>query len=127
MVKSQNRTVDFTIKATSYLGINSYGDVMIGDKAFEYYNERNVSDYIQIPWDEIDYVSASVIFKRKIPRFAIFTKNSGHFSFSTRNNKKTLQAMTKYIPKEKMLRSPTFIDIMKKGIIAIFKKISPKK
>ncbi len=47
---------------------------MVGDRAFEYYNEKNVEDYIQIPWDQIDHVAASVKFGgRLIPRFAICT------------------------------------------------------
>ena len=41
MVQSLNTKVDFTIEATSYLGIASYGKVMVGDKAFEFYNEKN--------------------------------------------------------------------------------------
>ena len=51
--------------------------VMLGNKAFEFYNEKNPEDYIQIPWDEIDYVAASVLFGgKKIARFAIFIKGS---------------------------------------------------
>lgn len=75
MVQSMNTKVDYTVAATSYLGMANYGKVMIGDKAFEFYNEKNLKDYIQIPWEEIDYVMASVNFKGKwIPRFAIVTK-----------------------------------------------------
>ena len=44
MVQSLNTKVDFTIKATSYLGLANYGKIMIGDKAFELYNEKNVKD-----------------------------------------------------------------------------------
>lgn len=48
---------------------------MIGDKGFEFFNEQNVENYIQIPWQEIEYVVVSIIFKGKwIPRFAIQTK-----------------------------------------------------
>ena len=76
MVQSMNTKVDYTVAATSYLGMANYGKVMIGDKAFEFYNEKNLKDYIQIPWEEIDYVMASVNFKGKwIPRFAIVTKH----------------------------------------------------
>ena len=50
MVQSLNTKVDLTVKATSYLGLANYGEVMIGDKAFEFYNEKNIRDYIQIPW-----------------------------------------------------------------------------
>ena len=88
MVQSMNTKVDYTVAATSYLGMANYGKVMIGDKAFEFYNEKNLKDYIQIPWEEIDYVMASVNFKGKwIPRFAIVTKQNGRFTFSTRDNK----------------------------------------
>ena len=94
MAQSQNTRVDLTIKATSFLGLGTYGNVMLGDKAFEFYNEKNPEDYIQIPWDQVDYVAASVLFGgRVIPRFALFTKENGHYAFSTRDNKRTLRAM----------------------------------
>ena len=69
MVQSLNTKVDLTVKATSYLGLANYGEVMVGDKAFEFYNEKNIRDYIQIPWEEVNCVMASVMFKGKwIPR-----------------------------------------------------------
>ena len=72
MAQSINTKVDLVISGTSYHGLNSYGKIMIGDKGFEFYNDRNVNDYIQIPWKEVDYVIASVMFKGKhIPRYAI--------------------------------------------------------
>ena len=52
MVQSLNKKVDLTINATSYLGMANYGKVLVGDEAFEYYNDKNVNDYIQIPWSE---------------------------------------------------------------------------
>ena len=112
MAQSQNTKVDFSIKATSLNGLTNYGDVMVGDKAFEFYNEKNKEDFIQIPWEEIDYISASVYFNKKIARFAIFTKNNGHFTFSTRDNVKTLQVVGNHFPKEKMYRSPTFLSLI---------------
>ena len=53
MVQSLNKKVDLTINATSYLGMANYGKVLVGDEAFEYYNDKNVNDYIQIPWSEV--------------------------------------------------------------------------
>ena len=61
MAQSQNSTVDFTAKATSFHGLATYGDILIGNKAFEFYNQNNPEDYIQIPWDQIDHVAASVM------------------------------------------------------------------
>lgn len=121
MAQSLNTKVDLTISGTSYLGISNYGKVMIGDKAFEFYNERNVEDYIQIPWEEVDYIAASVMFSGKwISRFAIFTKKNGHFSFSTRDNKKTLRAVNQYIESDKLVRSITFMQVIKRGIKSLF-------
>lgn len=96
MVNSLNTEVSFTTKATPYLRLSSYGNVIIGNKVFEFYNEKNPNDFIQIPWDEIDRISASVIFNKWISRFAIFTKHNGYFTFSTRNNRRTLQEVKKY-------------------------------
>lgn len=80
MAKSINTKVDLTVDGTWFRGIASYGKIMIGDKAFEFYNERNVEDYVQIPWEEVTYVVADVHFHgRYIPRFEIRTKFNGKF------------------------------------------------
>lgn len=115
MAQSQNSSVDLALKATSFQGLTTYGDVMVGNAAFEFYNEKNPEDYIQIPWDQVDYVAAEVLLGKKIARFAIFTKENGHFSFSTRDNKATLRAMRAYIPEDRLQRSPSFADVMKAG------------
>ena len=125
MLQSLHAKVDLTITATSYLGMANYGQVMIGDHAFEFYNERNVRDYIQIPWEEVDYVMASVILKGKwIPRFAIYTKQNGYFTFSTRDNKATLRAINQYIPGERMVRSLSFFQVLKRGLSNLFHRKS---
>lgn len=115
MAQSQNSSVDLALKATSFQGLTTYGDVMVGNAAFEFYNEKNPEDYIQIPWDQVDNVAAEVLPGKKIARFAIFTKENGHFSFSTRDNKATLRAMRAYIPEDRLQRSPSFADVMKAG------------
>lgn len=123
MAQSQNSVVDLTIPATSYHGLATYGNVMIGNKAFEFYNEKNPEDYIQIPWDQVDYVAGSVMFGGKwIARFAIMTKNDGDFSFSTKDNKKTLRAMRAYISDDHLVRSLSFLDVVKRGFLSLFKR-----
>lgn len=123
MVQSRNTKVDYTIKGVSYLGLTSYGSIMVGDRAFEFYNERNVKDHIQIPWEEVDRVVASVLFKgRRISRFAIMTKSSGTLSFSSRNNKALLRAVRVYVEEERIVRSLSFFDVMKRNVTHIFHK-----
>lgn len=124
MVQSLNTKVDLTIQATSYLGMANYGKVMVGDQAFEFYNEKNLKDYIQIPWEEVDYVVASVMFKGKwLPRFAIVTKKNGNFTFSTRDNKKTLRAINQYIPSDRLVKSLSFFQVIGRGFKGIFSKL----
>lgn len=54
MVQSINTKVDLTIDATSYLGVADYGKIMIGDKGFEFFNNRDARKFVQIPWEEVD-------------------------------------------------------------------------
>lgn len=75
MVQSINTKVDLVIDATSFTGLTDYGQIMIGNNGFEFYHARDRRKYIQIPWEEVDYVLASVMLKGKwIPRYAIQTK-----------------------------------------------------
>ena len=141
MVQSLNKKVDLTINATSYLGMANYGKVLVGDEAFEYYNDKNVNDYIQIPWSEVTEIMARVMFKGKwIPRFAVVTKNNGNFIFSTRDNKKTLRAINEYIESNRLVRSMTlravrnyvdpnnmvrslsFFQVISRGLKSLFKR-----
>ena len=123
MVQSLNKKVDSTINATSYLGMANYGKVLVGDEAFEYYNDKNVNDYIQIPWSEVTEIMASVMFKGKwIPRFAVVTKNNGNFIFSTRDNKKTLRAVRNYVDPNNMVRSLSFFQVISRGLKSLFKR-----
>lgn len=123
MAQSQNSVVDLAIPATSYHGLATYGNVMIGNKAFEFYNEKNPEDFIQIPWEQVDHVAGSVMFGGKwIARFAIMTKNDGDFSFSTKDNKKTLRAMRAYIPEDHLVRSLSFFDVVKRGFLSLCKR-----
>ena len=83
MVQSINTKVELVIDATSHNGLPEYGKIMIGDKGFEFFNERDARKFIQIPWEEVDYVIASIMFKGKwIPRYAIQTKRNGTLTFS---------------------------------------------
>lgn len=116
MAKSLNTKVEYTEKATSMMGLGTYGDVMLGDVAFEFYNEKNTEDFIQIPWSEVDYVAAEVLPGKKIARFAIFTKENGHYTFSTRDNKATLRAMRGHVPDDKLQKSPNVFQVMKAGV-----------
>ncbi len=123
MVQSLNTQVDLVVEGTSYQNLNSYGKIMVGDKAFEFYNNRRVSDYIQIPWEEVDYVIASVLFKGKyIPRYAIRTKHNGTFSFASRTPKQVLRAINHYIPTDHMVHSLSFFQVLKRNILYWFNK-----
>lgn len=123
MAQSLNSKVDLTIKATSFAGLSTNGNVMVGNKAFEFYNERNVEDCIQIPWDTIDRVEASVLFNKSISRFVIFINEKTYFTFSTKDNKKTLRAIREYVPADRMLRSLSFWDVIKRGLMYIPNKL----
>lgn len=125
MAQSLNTKVDLSIRATSFQGLNEYGTIMVGDKAFEFYNSRDVNKFIQIPWEEVDYVIASVLFKGKyIPRYAIRTKKNGTYTFSSKTPKKVLRAVNKYVASDHMVRSLTFFDVVKRNIKSLFKSKS---
>lgn len=117
MAISQNTKIEYQVKATSMHGLTTYGDVLVGDRAFEFYNDKNPEDYIQIPWDEVDYITAEVLPRKFIARFAIFTKVNGHYTFSTRNNKATLRAVREHVPADRMLKSLNFFQIVGHGVM----------
>lgn len=123
MVQSINTKVDLVINATSHMGLTDYGKIMIGDKGFEFFNDRDAHKFIQIPWEEVDLVIASVLFKGKwIPRYALQTKKNGTYTFSSKDPKKVLRAVREYVDPSHMVRSLGFFDVVKRGFRSIGKK-----
>ncbi|MEG0256140.1 MAG: DUF956 family protein [Vagococcus sp.] len=123
MVESINTKVDLVENATSFLGLTDYGKIMIGDKGFEFFNDRDAKKFIQIPWEEVDYVLTSVMFKGKwIPRFAIQTKKNGTFTFSAKDAKKVLRGIRVYVDPNKIVKSLSFFEVLKRSVKNIFSK-----
>ena len=128
MVESINIKVDLVIDATAFTGLTDYGKIMIGDKGFEFYHARDTRKFIQIPWEEVNLVIASVMFKGKwIPRYAIETKKNGTYTFSSKHPKKVLVAIKKYIEPEHIVHSLSFFDVLKRAFKSIATKKATKK
>ena len=128
MVNSLYTTVDYTIKGTWFREGPIYGNILIGDQSFEFYNDTKLHDYIQIPWAEVTFVIADVYFGGKyIPRFEIRTKQNGRFRFSSRNSRNTLKIIQRRIPREKLRKAPSIISTLKLGFKNLFKLIFKKK
>lgn len=128
MVESLNAKVELTTPGTSYLGVGDYGQIMIGDKAFEFYNDRDTNKFVQIPWEEVDVVIASVMFGgRWIPRYALRTKKNGTYKFSSRKPKVVLRAIREHIPAERIVRSLTFLQVMRRNLKRLFHRNSASK
>ncbi|KFA58720.1 hypothetical protein A9G34_09550 [Gilliamella sp. Choc4-2] len=116
MVQSLNTKIDLTVKATAFTGLSEYGNIIIGNKAFEFYHQQDPRKYIQIPWNEVDYVIASVLLGgRWIPRYSIQTKKNGTYTFASKEPKKVLKAIRVYVDGQKMVRSLGFFDVLKRA------------
>lgn len=123
MVKSLNTSRELTDKGTWYQSGPFYGNVMVGDCAFEFYSETNLQNYIQIPWEEITYVVVDYYFNGKyIPRFEIRTKQNGKFRFSTRNSRATLKAMQAHLPRESFRKAPSIGLLLRRRLKSLFVK-----
>ncbi|EUJ23224.1 hypothetical protein PGRAN_09856 [Listeria grandensis FSL F6-0971] len=128
MVESINTQVDMKIDATAFTGLTDYGEILIGDKGFEFYNSRDVRKFIQIPWEEVDQVIVSVMLKGKwIPRYAIKTKRNGTFTFASKRPKDVLRAIRVYVDPANMVSSLSFFDVIKNAFKSMFTKKKKKK
>lgn len=117
MVESINHKADLVVKGTSFSGFNEYGQIMVGDMGFEFFADRNPRRCVQIPWSEVDYVIASVLFKGKwIPRIGVKTHKDGTFMFAAKEPKHLLRVCRDYLGEDKMYRSWSFLDVVKRNI-----------
>lgn len=118
MIQSLNTKTADPIKAIAYVGIGSvYGQLLIGDKAFEFFNDANISDAIQIPWDSIHHVEGVVSRSNKIGRqFVIVLNPQGKskrlntIRFSSKDAGKALKLIRQAIGNDKVVKAPTLIS-----------------
>lgn len=124
MAQSMNTKVEYVCSATAFKGIEQYGKIMVGDKSFELYDDRNVENYVQIPWEEITYIVADVAFGGKwLPRFEVQTRQNGSFRFSAgKNTKPLLRACREHMPADHLVRALTMTQKLSRGIKARFGK-----
>lgn len=111
MAQSINHKIDFTTTGVSYLAIlgGKVGKFLIGDKGLEFYHDKNVEDYIQIPWDSITQIGANVSGKKVSRHFEIRT-DQGKFLFASKDSGKILKITRQYIGNDKVVRLPTLIQ-----------------
>lgn len=122
-VQSLNSSVELLIDATALNGLGQYGKVMIGNKGFEFYDERDCHKFIQIPWEEVDVVIASIMLKGKwIPRYAVRTKKNGTYTFASKDPKLVLRTIRNHIEAERIVKSLSFFQVVARGVKGIFKK-----
>ena len=122
MAQSLNTSVEYKTKAVSYLGMGGkVGHILLGDKALEFYNDKNVNDYIQIPWTAINQIGANVSGKKISRHFEIFT-DQGKFLFASKESGKILKITRQHIGNDKVIKLQTLIQILIKKIFRKSKK-----
>ncbi|KRK73958.1 DUF956 family protein [Lacticaseibacillus nasuensis] len=127
MVQSINSKVDLAVDGTFHMSLPTYGKIMVGNHGFEFYNDHNVADYVQIPWQEVDRVVVSVEFGGKwIPRFAFQTKHNGRYMFSAKDPKRVLRAVREYIPADHIVKPLGFWAVVRRGVSAIKQRLHHK-
>lgn len=119
MAQSRNKKVLLQTTGVSYLAAlgGKVGKFLIGETALEFYNDKNVEDYIQIPWSSIQQIGANVTSKKISRHFEIFT-NQGKFLFASKDSGKILKIARQQLGDDKVVKLPTLIQ----KIASLFKK-----
>ncbi|MCL2559719.1 MAG: DUF956 family protein [Turicibacter sp.] len=116
-VQAINTKVELVVNATSFMDLTAYGKIMIGDRGFEFYHDRDVRKYIQLPWEQIVRVKATVFLNgRWIPRFTVETKENGSFIFSAKQPKRVLGLVGKQIGAENIVHALGMWDVLKRAV-----------
>ncbi|QSE76404.1 DUF956 family protein [Lactococcus taiwanensis] len=118
MAQSLNTKADFSTEGIAYLGFAEYGKILIGDVAFEFYNDRNVEKNMTFPWSSILRVEGDVTktLKGQVKvgrQFSIVLQNGSKVRFSSKESGTVLRWMRDYLGNEKVVKSPSFLGTFK--------------
>jgi len=123
VAQSLNTKVDYNGKAIAYLGFPQYGQIMIGDRAFEFFDDRDVEKNMQFPWKSIKVVEGDVTksFKGEYQigrQFYVVFANGQKVRFSSKDSGKILRIIRQYIGNDRVVKSKRFTST----ITSIFKR-----
>lgn len=122
MAQSLNKTVLLQTTGTSYLSLNGkVGKFLLGDEALEFYADRNVEDFIQIPWTSIQRIGANVSRNKVSRHFEVFTEQ-GKFLFASKDSGKILKIAREKIGNENVVKLPTLVQTIGQKIKNLFAK-----
>ena len=122
MAQSQHKTVEFQTKGGSYLGLgNKVGKFLLGDVALEFYADKNVEDYVQIPWSSIDKIGANVSGKKISRHFEVYT-DKGRFLFASKDVGRILKLAREHVGNEKVVKLPTLLQMLGRFFKNLFAK-----
>ena len=122
MAQSLNKTVLLKTTGLSYLSLSGkVGQFLIGDHALEFYSDRNVEDFIQIPWSNIHQIGANVSRSKVSRHFEVFT-DQGKFLFASKDSGKILKIAREKLGNDKVVKLPTLIQIIGQKIKNLFAK-----
>ena len=97
------------------------GKFLVGDHALEFYSDRNVEDYIQIPWSSINQIGANVSGRKVSRHFEVFT-DQGKFLFASKDSGKILKIAREKLGNDKVVKLPTLVQIIGRKIKNLFAK-----
>ena len=122
MAQSLNKTVLLNTTGTSYLSITGkVGKFLVGDHALEFYADRNVEDYIQIPWSSVNQIGANVTGRKISRHFEVFT-DRGKFLFASKDSGAILKIAREKLGNEKVVKLPTLIQTISQKFKNLFAK-----
>ena len=122
MAQSLNKVIDLQTTGTSYLSISGkVGKFLVGDQALEFYADRNVEDYIQIPWSSVNQIGANVSGRRISRHFEVFT-DQGKFLFASKDSGAILKIAREKIGNDKVVKLPTLIQTIGQKLKNLFAK-----
>ncbi len=122
MAQSLNKTISLQTTGTSYLSISGkVGKFLVGDQALEFYSDRNVEDYIQIPWSSVKQIGANVSGRKVSRHFEVFT-DQGKFLFASKDSGAILKIARKKLGNDKVVKLPTLVQTIVQKIKNLFAK-----
>jgi len=120
MVQSINTKVDLVVDATSFMELTAYGEIMVGDRGFEFYHARDPRKHIQVPWEQLERVRATVFLKgRWIPRFTLETKSGMMLIFASKKPKMLLFLIGRQIGCDNIVHDIGMLDVLSRLFVNI--------